>query len=325
MLMRSSPHQPGAASAFAIEQRQRGIVRMKGAIAAIAIVSCAGLAALAQPAVRTLEVNGTSLAYVEQGEGTQVIFVHGSGADLRTWGYQMAPFGRWFRALAYSRRYHYPNPGSIDGPAYTAAVHARDLIGFVEALHAGPAHLVGSSYGGSIALLAARERPDLVRSLVLTEPALFALLPPGSPERLPLARLRAARERLEGGDTAGALQIFVDTIIGPGASLLMPASTRVMLTDNLPALRREAQAPEDDPPFSCEDAGRVHVPVLLLSGAASPSFFTAIARTLGNCLPEVERVVVPGAAHAVHAQQPERFNELAIAFLRRHAGPAAVN
>jgi non-heme chloroperoxidase len=273
----------------------------------------------AQPATRSLDVNGTSLAFVEQGSGVPVVFVHGSGADLRTWGYQMAPFGAMFRAVAYSRRYHFPNRVPDGGPGYTAALHAQDLASFIGALHAGPVHLVGSSYGGSVALLVARDRPDIVRSLVITEPALFSMLAPDSPEAAEVGRLADARDLLARGDTEGALQLFVDTIIGPGASMRIPPSTRAMLHDNLPALRREAAAPRDDPPFSCADAGRIRAPVLLLSGSASPAFFTAITAALARCLPTVERVTVAGAAHAVHAQQPSRFNDLSIAFLRAHA------
>jgi pimeloyl-ACP methyl ester carboxylesterase len=43
-----------------------------------------------------------------------------------------------------------------------------------------------------------------------------------------------------------------------------------------------------------------------------------VTRTLAACLPAVETVTVTGVAHAVHAQQPERFNELAIGFISRH-------
>ena len=146
-----------------------------------------------------------------------------------------------------------PSPESVDddGPPYAAALHAADLEAFIDRLHAGPVHLVASSYGGAVALLAARDRPELVRSMVLTEPALLSLLPASAPERAGLAGLATARERLAKGDTDGAIASFVDTIIGPGASLLVPQSTRVMINDNLAALRREAAAPDPDPVFSC--------------------------------------------------------------------------
>jgi pimeloyl-ACP methyl ester carboxylesterase len=301
------------------------VTLFRAVVASLAIAAAAVTAAGAREErpIHTAAVNGVELAYVEQGSGEPVIFVHGTGADLRTWGYQMEPFGERFRAIAYSRRYHHPNAVDEKG-TYTGLVHASDLEAFIEKVAGGPAHLVGSSYGGAVALLVARDRPDLVRSLVLTEPAVFALLPADSPEAGQVRSLHAAGSLLLRGDTDAAIQTFVDTIIGPGASKLMPASTQAMLHDNSPELRLEAAAPETDPAFSCADARRIHTPTLLLTGSASPAFFVAVSRTLAGCLPSVETVTVPGVAHAVHAQEPQRFNELAIGFISRHAAHTSV-
>jgi pimeloyl-ACP methyl ester carboxylesterase len=256
---------------------------------------------------------------VEQGSGTPVLFVHGSGADLRTWGYQMAPVAQAsFRAVAYSRRFHHPNAPPAEGDTYMAALHAADLAAFIESLHAGPVHIVASSYGGVVALLAARDRPSLIRTLVLTEPAMLSLLRPGSRAAREAVALQSARSVVARGDPHTALRAFVDAVFGPGAYELMPASTREMLTDNLPELRREAEAPVGDPPFTCDDARAVGAPVLLLTGGSSPSFFKEIDERLAECLPSVEAVTVPGASHAVHAQQTARFNELLVTFLTRH-------
>jgi pimeloyl-ACP methyl ester carboxylesterase len=59
---------------------------------------------------KEIRMGDISLAYIEQGQGTPVIFVHGGGpTDLRTWGQQIEPFAEHFRVIAYSQRYHYPN------------------------------------------------------------------------------------------------------------------------------------------------------------------------------------------------------------------------
>ena len=44
---------------------------------------------------------------------------------------------------------------------------AADTFAFLEAVVGGPAHLLGCSDGVPVALLVARDRPDLVRRLVL--------------------------------------------------------------------------------------------------------------------------------------------------------------
>ncbi len=159
----------------------RGTLKRCGWV--VAAIGAAAVALSAQDAgtVRRMTVQGTELAWVEQGSGTPVVFVHGSGADLRTWGYQMGPVAQAsFRAVAYSRRFHHPNAPPAEADAYRAALHAADLAAFIESLHAGAVHIVASSYGGVVALLAARDRPVLIRTLVLTEPAMLSLLPPDS-------------------------------------------------------------------------------------------------------------------------------------------------
>ena len=52
----------------------------------------------------TARVNGTTLAYLERGEGDPVVFVHGTISDLRTWQQQLPAIGASYRAVAYSRR-----------------------------------------------------------------------------------------------------------------------------------------------------------------------------------------------------------------------------
>ena len=54
--------------------------------------------------IKTANVNGTSLAYREEGEGGPVVFVHGALSDLRTWEQQLPVVGRSYRAITYSRR-----------------------------------------------------------------------------------------------------------------------------------------------------------------------------------------------------------------------------
>jgi hypothetical protein len=59
--------------------------------------------------VPTVFVDGATLAYLEQGEGEPVVFVHGSASDLRTWEQQIPAIAESHRAIAYSRRYARPN------------------------------------------------------------------------------------------------------------------------------------------------------------------------------------------------------------------------
>lgn len=264
---------------------------------------------------RRLEVEGASLAYVVRGSGgPPLVFVHGSGADLRTFGYQLQYFETSRRVVVYSRRHHHPNAAPASGEAYRPGDHVADLAAVIRRVADGRADVVGTSSGGLVALQLSAAHPDLVRRLVLVEPVVSGLF--DDPSDPVLEGLEAARNHLRDGDTEAALRRFVSAIIGPGAYDFMPATTRQMLLDNLPELAAEARAPLPGHDLAtCERLPRGRQPTLILSGGNSPRFFTTISQRAAACIEGATHEVIAGAAHAVHAQQVEAFNRRVEAFL----------
>lgn len=264
---------------------------------------------------RQLDVDGASLTYVARGRGgTPLVFVHGSGADLRTFGYQLQYFETSRRVIVYSRRHHHPNAAPAPGEEYRLVDHVADLTMLIRRVAGGRADVVGTSSGGLVALQVAAAHPDLVRRLVLVEPVVSGLF--DDPSDPVLAGLEAARDRLRNGDTEDALRRFVGAIIGPGAYDFMPATTRQMLLDNLPELAAEARAPlPGHDVVTCERLPPRRRPTLILSGGNSPGFFTSMSRRAAACIKGAAHEVIAGAAHAVHAQQVEAFNRRVQAFL----------
>jgi pimeloyl-ACP methyl ester carboxylesterase len=102
------------------------------------------------------------------GEGGPAIFVHGSfGWGEETWAKQR-PLADSHRLLLVDRR------GFGGSPAEGRVDFDRDANDIVGLLGDG-AHLVGHSYGGVVALLAAGLRPEAVRSLTVIEPPAFGV------------------------------------------------------------------------------------------------------------------------------------------------------
>ena len=62
--------------------------------------------------------------------------------------------------------------------------HADDLADVIEKLAIAPAHILGNSTGATVALILAKKRPDLVKTLVLEEPPLISLFLPTTPPSL---------------------------------------------------------------------------------------------------------------------------------------------
>src|SRR5689334_23322350 len=98
-------------------------------------------------AFRHVTVNGADLAYVEEGQGEAVVFVHGGISDLTIWTHQLPAFGQRYRAITYSRRYAWPNEPIPDDADDQMEPHADDLVALLKVLDTGPAHLVGNSWG----------------------------------------------------------------------------------------------------------------------------------------------------------------------------------
>jgi 2-hydroxy-6-oxo-6-(2'-aminophenyl)hexa-2,4-dienoate hydrolase len=113
--------------------------------------------------------------YIEAGAGAPVVLVHGGGPGADGWGnwYACFPhFARNFRAIAVDMlgfgKTAKPSPESFE---YSQDARTHHLIGFIEALGAGPVSLIGNSMGGITSMGVAIERPDLVNKLVLMGPA----------------------------------------------------------------------------------------------------------------------------------------------------------
>lgn len=272
--------------------------------------------------MQSIRLNGTELTYLEQGRGAAVVFVHGSLDDLRSWRYQMEPFAARYRAIAYSRRYHYPNPWIGDGSDYSAQLHADDLAALIEALDLAPAHLVTSSYGGNIALYLTAQRPALVRSLVLCEPPLLpwlAHIQGGAAlwDHFVQQVWLPARCAFAAGDLEVGARTFLDGVMGRPTFEHLNPRARAMIMDNAPEMRAETLANNYFPPFTCEDAGHIAQPVLLLKSELGPQVFHLIIDKLCRCLPDAVCGLIPGASHAMHVGNPGAFNTSVLEFLER--------
>ena len=109
------------------------------------------------------QIGDLSVRYARSGGGPPIVLLHGLAEDHSSWQPVLSGF-RNHTAFAVDLRGHGGSScGHCDG---TAEQLARDLTGFLEVV-TGPAPVVGFSMGGSIALLGAAERPDMVTGLVV--------------------------------------------------------------------------------------------------------------------------------------------------------------
>lgn len=267
-------------------------------------------------------VNGLTLHYIELGQGTPVVLVHGTLEDYRTWDGQLEAFSKGYRLISYSRRYHYPNECPKDATDFSVTIHARDLAAFIKALNLPPVHLIGHSFGAFIAFLVARDHPEVIRSLTPGEPPIMPLLrttPEG--EALLTAAIAtsiASSEAFKQGNDEEGVRRFTNGVLGEGSYEKLPPPVLKRLMDNAQGLKGETSSRNLFPPTTCEDVQKVKAPTLVVDGELSPKRFLVINDMLEHCLPSVERATIPAAFHQMEVENPQAFNERVLAFIAKH-------
>ena len=271
--------------------------------------------------IKKARVAGTELSYIDSGRGTPLVLIHGSGSDYRIWMSQIRPLAAKYRVIAYSRRYHTPNPWRGDGSDYSPALHADDLVALLRSLNLGPAHLVGHSYGGTIALLVAGDHPELVRSVVAMEPGLPGMVTGEEGADLRAARQKvfdAAKAAIAAGDDQRAIEILGDWALQPRTYRQLSPPMKTMFLENVKSLKVLLASPPPPPNFTCEDAKKMRTPVLLVEGESSFRDMVAASQALQSCLPSAERVAIPHSTHNMQLDNPYAFNRAVLEFLAKH-------
>jgi len=255
------------------------------------------------------------------GAGPPVILLHCSSSHSGQWKALIEALQSGFRCLAPDLHGYGRSDGlAADGRAYGPQDAA--IVAYLLDQAGAPAHLVGHSLGGTVALRAALEWPDKVRSLTLIEPVLFGLLEAADdPDRIEY--LQIAHDILvlmHFGRPAEAAQRFTDFWMGPGAFDAAGSDTQAYIVDTMPRVADDwlgisRLAPDS---LGVADPGRLAVPCHLVESEHSRPSVKRIMELLRGALPEATCSQVPGAGHMAPVTHPERTNAIVAAFLRGH-------
>lgn len=268
---------------------------------------------------RFLSLNNTSIAYIEKGSGDPVIFVHGSLNDYRDWSASVDELSRYFRAISYSRRYHYPNPTKDKPKDYTFEQNVADLLALMDQLGIARANLVGQGYGAAIATRTAAAHPERVRSLVLLDPDFEQMLDSKRAYAAKYARLEIysiVHKALSKDSPERAVQTYLDWLRGSGSYTSLAIEDQARLKQNANALKAQAFAKEDNS-FACADAKKLKLPVLLLTGQPATPNKVMMMATLADCLPQAEQMIVPGQTKSLKVSDPAFVHRTIADFISR--------
>jgi pimeloyl-ACP methyl ester carboxylesterase len=249
-----------------------------------------------------MRINGVRL-HVEPavGAGEPLVLVHGGWTDGNTWGFMIEPLARSFSVVRYDRRGHSRSERGA-GPS-PRRQDEDDLATLIEALGAGPVHLVGTSYGAAISLALAGRRPELVRSVLAHEPPLIALAP--EPEFA--AIVAGVQDQIAAGDAEAATRRFFDAVV-PDAWGVIPATVQQAAIGNAQTFLDL----REDPAWAALDVDAVKAfpgPVLVTYGDAGPPWLprvaAAVAARVGG-----DAALIAGAGHNPHHTHPDTLAAL---------------
>jgi pimeloyl-ACP methyl ester carboxylesterase len=251
-------------------------------------------------------VNGVRIAYSETGAGPPLVLLHGGMDDSRSWRWQIEGLSDKFTVYAWDA----PGCGRSSEPPETWRLpeYADCLAAWLDVVVGVEApHLLGLSWGSSLALELYRRHPDRPASLILASAYAGwagSLLPDEVADRLTgiLAAADLPREEiLQGWSrllTSAASPALVDelwAIWADNAGTVHPAGYRAIAHSMAEADLRDVLP-------------RIDVPTLLLCGELDERSPMRVAAVLHAAIPGARLVVIPGVGHICNAEAPEEFN-----------------
>jgi len=256
--------------------------------------------------------DGGSLRYSTAGTGEPVVLLHGFSLDASMWDPQWPVLQREFRAIRYDLRGF--GGSSLPDGAYS---HSEDLLGLLDHLGARPAHVIGLSMGGRMALRFALDQPKAVKSLTLIDSALEGHSWSGAWNQT-MGVIEAAAKK---GNLEAAKQLWLThELFAPARrDPQLAAALAAMVHDysawhwwNRDPVRRSASP-------AIKGLATLRCPTLVLLGELDLPDFKDIAQRLAAEIPGATLHTIAGAGHMANMEAAAAVNELLLAHLRAGA------
>ena len=272
---------------------------------------------------RMVTVRDTTFFLQMAGTGPALLLLHGFTGSSATWAAFLPEWSTQYQVLAPDLIGHGQSAAPTDPARYTLEEALDDLLALLDTLGIDQCIVLGYSLGGRLALTFAAHAPGRVSGLILESTS------PGIADPSERATRKAQDETLAAMIEERGIAWFVEyweqqPLFASQARL--PAAVRawiraerlaqrpVGLANSLRGMGTGAMTPLWD------HLPQLALPVLLIVGAFDTKYVT-IGQSMAARLPHAELVIVPDAGHAVHAEQPETFQNLVSTFLQRVTSP----
>lgn len=268
---------------------------------------------------RFLTIDDLVVRYWDEGQGEPLLLIHGMGACLETWAWNIDALSAKHRVIALDL----PGSGKSSRPIredmFSLQYVGEFLRRFAEKLGVSTLSVAGNSMGGVLAIQLALMHPEMVRLLILvdsgglgkevhwsvsimTVPLVNQIF--AHPSR-PLVR-RVAGQLLHRHDSA--TEELIRRVVeysqrpGTGSAVLRMAQTGVNLRGQTA-------------PYGAAELGKILAPTLVIWGEEDYVIPARHAEIALQAIRDCRAVVLPRAGHGPQIDRPEMFNELTLEFL----------
>ncbi len=265
----------------------------------------------------TVQANGITMNYDQQGTGEPLILIPFLAADYACYAFQVADYAKHYTCISIDPR----GAGESDKPegTYSTELFADDVAAFMQATGIKQAHISGLSLGAATGMWLAAKYPDKVKSL-----SLHSAWPKSDPFlktavegwRVMAKGLNSVPEMVVLGilpwcltpELYAAKPEYIDALA---------AFVRGRPTQPLDAFMRQSGA------VLAHDAeaqlGKIQAPTQITFGQHDMVTSTRFAEPLKS-IRNSEVVIFEGCAHAPIYEKVDEFNQRTLEFLRKHSG-----
>ena len=277
----------------------------------------------AEPMQR-ISVGDTEIEYGERGQGEPVVLVHAGVFSDWFLPVSKSPALEGFRVIRVRRAGY----GTEVPPQHlTLGDHARHMAALAHHLGLSRLHWVGHSSSCQICLELSIDRPDLVQTLVLLEPAAGGGFTVPASEDLGRDFFGPAMAAFGAGELETAFDTFLRGVGGDNYRAVLEERLEREGYDQ--AVRESAFFFRDELPavfeskFGAAEAGRVQSPVLVVEGGEQPARLVPLAHQITErstaLLPGADVLALEGVSHLMPLQGPDAVGRVIATFARQHA------